>query len=390
MSVLTPVDVIAGMPLGSVSPVERAKEGAGRTGDPWSALEDVMVPVLAAPPLAVSFSGGRDSSLLLAVAASAAERYGLAPPIAITMRFRSAAGTEESDWQHLIVRSLGIVDWRIINLTDELDYLGPLSTPSLLQDGLRFPPNAHSIVPVSRALGGGTIVIGVGGDELLAAWRWRHRSAALRRPLRNGVLRGPRAAAVLAFGAAPTPVRRWVFQRRTSKELRAGNDGFGWLTPAGRRAVLAGLVDGENQPVHWADFIAWTAQRRATIEVKATVSRLAQVEGVDAFAPLLEPRVLAALATARNGRGWSNRTEAMIDIVGNRLPREILTRRSKASFVNAFWGPRSREFVRNWNGSGVDPELVDIEGLRKEWCSEQPDFRSTLLLQSAWLSGQDT
>jgi hypothetical protein len=124
--------------------------------------------------------------------------------------------------------------------------------------------------------------------------------------------------------------------------------------------------------------------------VKATVSRLAQVEGVDAFAPLLEPRVLAALATARNGRGWSNRTEAMIDIVGNRLPREILTRRSKASFVNAFWGPRSREFVRNWNGSGVDPELVDIEGLRKEWCSEQPDFRSTLLLQSAWLSGQDT
>ena len=78
----------------------------------------------------------------------------------------------------------------------------------------------------------------------------------------------------------------------------------------------------------------------------------------------------------------------MIDIAGDRLPLEILTRKTKASFVDVFWGPRTREFAQNWDGTGVDADLVDVEALRKEWCSERPDFRSTLLLQSAWLSGQ--
>ena len=127
MSELTPVDVIAGMPLGSVGQTQLpARKGMGRGTDPWSALEDVLVPLLALPPVAVSFSGGRDSSLLLAVAASAAKRHGLAAPIAITMRFPQAAGTEESRWQELVVRKLGIDDWRIISVGDDLDYLNAI------------------------------------------------------------------------------------------------------------------------------------------------------------------------------------------------------------------------------------------------------------------------
>ena len=309
-------------------------------------------------------------------------------PIAITMRFPQAAGTEESRWQELVVRKLGIDDWRIISVGDDLDYLNAIATSNLLRDGLSFAPNAHSIVPVSRALGSGTVVTGIGGDDLLAVWRWRWRLAALRRPWTDGLRRGPRTTAVLAFGTMPEPVRRWVFRRRTSRQLRDEAQGFRWLTPAGRRAVLPGLVDGENQPPHWGEFVHWTApttDHRRNKGNGQSIGRARRRQGIRAFARARSP---GGDRSRPRGKGWVNRSEAMIDIAGDRLPLEILTRKTKASFVDVFWGPRTREFAQNWDGTGVDADLVDVEALRKEWCSERPDFRSTLLLQSAWLSGQ--
>jgi asparagine synthase (glutamine-hydrolysing) len=121
------------------------------------------------------------------------------------------------------------------------------------------------------------------------------------------------------------------------------------------------------------------------VEMLASLHRLAQVEGVEASVPLLEPAVLSAIRTARGGRGWVSRSEAMMDIAQNRLPHEVLTRRSKAEFAEAFWGPRTRAFVEEWTGTGVDRSLVDIEALRTEWRAERPDFHSMLLLQEAWL-----
>lgn len=389
MSELTPADVLAGFPLGSVGlPALDMYDRAATPGDPWSALEEVLLPALAAPPLGVSFSGGRDSSLLLAVAVSAARRHGLPPPVAITMRFPHAADTDESEWQDVVVRSLGVVDREFVTPGAELDYLGPLATAGLNRHGLAFPPNGHFIVPVARALGQGTVVTGIGGDDLLATWRWRSRLAALRRPWADGIRRGPKAVHGVLLGAAPARVRRLVFERRLMRQLRRGREGFGWLTPAGHRAIRAGLVEAENQPVSWPGFIDWTSRQRSTIAVEEAVRRLARAEGVEASAPLLEPAVLAALAAARGGRGWVSRSEAMIDIVGDRLPAEVATRKSKASFVHAFWGPQARAFAAGWDGSGVDPERVDVDALRAEWCSARPDFRSTLLLQSAWLNTQ--
>jgi hypothetical protein len=381
---LSPVDVIAGVPLGPARPM--AVDTPGQPTDPWSALEQALVPALAAPPLAVSFSGGRDSSLLLAVAMSAARLHGLPPPVAITMRFPHAVGSQESDWQELVIRELGVADWEVLELNRELDYLGPIASLGLERDGLHFPPNGHSNVPVARALGRGTVITGVGGDELLGAWRWRGRSAALRRS--PDVSMNARALGSVVLGGAPGSLRRLVFRTRLLAQLRHGRDGYSWLTPAGRRAVLPGLVDAEDQPVRWGDYVHWIARRRRAVENLGSLRRLGLVEGVDIRAPLFEPTVLAALAAARGGQGWANRTEAMRDIVGDRLPDEVVTRRSKASFVDVFWGVQTRSFAESWDGTGVDDHLVDAAALQAEWCSEQPDFRSTLLLQSAWLTGR--
>jgi hypothetical protein len=192
----------------------------------------------------------------------------------------------------------------------------------------------------------------------------------------------------VVLGGAPSSLRRLVFRTRIAKELHHGRNGYSWLTPAGRRAVLPGMVDAQDEPVRWGDYVHWTARRRRSLENLASLHRLGLVEGVDIRAPLFEPTVLAALAAVRGGRGWANRTEAMTDIVGDRLPNEVVTRRTKASFVDVFWGAQTRSFAESWDGTGVDDHLVDATALQAEWRSEQPDFRSTLLLQSAWLNGR--
>src|SRR5438874_582354 len=55
--------------------------------DPLTALERACLPALERPPCVVSFSGGLDSSVVLAAAGRAARRAGLAEPIPVTHRF---------------------------------------------------------------------------------------------------------------------------------------------------------------------------------------------------------------------------------------------------------------------------------------------------------------
>lgn len=184
---------------------------AGRT--PRQALEDVLTEALAAPPCFVAFSGGRDSSLVLAVAADVARRRGLPAPIAVTERFPGHDAAEDDQWQELMVRHLALEEWIRFDATAEVDLLGERAKASLRRFGLLWPPLAHTrawFVPelvgcprsasetsaagsasetsaaaagssgdvVDRARPGarcvtpaGTLVDGEGGDELLGARR---------------------------------------------------------------------------------------------------------------------------------------------------------------------------------------------------------------------------
>jgi asparagine synthase (glutamine-hydrolysing) len=75
-------------------------------------------------------------------------------------------------------------------------------------------------------------------------------------------------------------------------------------------------------------------------------------------------------------------------LFGTLLPRQILERSSKTGFDEAFWRAPSREFAARWDGRGVDERLVDADALAAEWSSPEPDPRSFLLAQAAWLAQQ--
>lgn len=86
-------------------------------------------------------------------------------------------------------------------------------------------------------------------------------------------------------------------------------------------------------------------------------------------------------------RGPLDRTTALRSVFSDVLADEVLARRSKATFNEAFISDHSREFAAHWTGSGVDEQLVNPDRLTEEWRSERPDARSLLLMQAAWLAG---
>src|SRR5690242_21596158 len=92
--------------------------GAGGT------LKDAVREAVLSGPTFVSFSGGRDSSAVLAAATSVARREGLSLPIPVTIRASEAPESDESDWQETVVRHLGVENWIKVEIDDELDAVG--------------------------------------------------------------------------------------------------------------------------------------------------------------------------------------------------------------------------------------------------------------------------
>jgi asparagine synthase (glutamine-hydrolysing) len=78
----------------------------------------------------------------------------------------------------------------------------------------------------------------------------------------------------------------------------------------------------------------------------------------------------------------------MTHLFGDLLPRAVLQRTSKATFERAVFTERGRDFAAQWNGSGVDSDLVDPEVLRDIWLSDRPDGGTMVLMQQAWLASQ--
>ena len=176
-----------------------------RAGSPIHAppLNSVVREALLRPPCGVAFSGGRDSSVVLAVAAHVARRDGLAAPIPITKVFPDVPTTEESSWQELVIRHLRLHDWELVSIDDELDLVGPLATANLVEHGVVWPPMIHGDIPVLERLGGGTLIDGEGGDEVLG-------------------VAAHRIAPVAGLPRAPRPVQ-WRRVRRSARGPGAGS-----------------------------------------------------------------------------------------------------------------------------------------------------------------------
>ena len=375
---LTPLDIASGVVLGHEPAPDKSEEpaeawnGAG----PIAALERAILPALLRPPCLVSFSGGCDSSAVLGVAARLARREGLPLPIPATNRFPEVSTSDESKWQELVVDHVGVDDWVKLEFRDELDAVGPIAGRTLRRHGLLWPFNTHFHVPLLEAARGGSLLTGVGGDEVLSRSRWERASAVMTAQ----VVPVPRDVLRVGFAVSPRVVRARVLRKRIPA-------GFPWLREeACRQVTAAWAAEAAAEPMRWRPRFRWLRgirYRKASMSSLAVVAADADVRMVH---PLSDARFSAALAYLPRRRRFSNRNQAMQLLFSDVLPREILVRRTKAWFDAAFFNRHSESLVETWQGEAVDPELVDRRELRAVWTSPQPDARTFTLLQAAWLA----
>jgi hypothetical protein len=68
------------------------------------------------------------------------------------------------------------------------------------------------------------------------------------------------------------------------------------------------------------------------------------------------------------------------------LDDTILSRVSKATFAGVYWGPASRQFAEDWDGTGIPVRWVDVDALRAAWRAPTPVYGTALPLHAAWLA----
>jgi len=370
---MSPLERAVDSPSGDTSAGELPPPEADRT--PLEALERSLVPALESTPCVVSFSGGRDSSAVLAAAVGVARRLGLPLPVPVTIRVVGRPEADEAGWQELVIRHLGLEDWQIIPQGEELDLLGPPAKTALRRYGPLHPSQAFTQLPLFEVAASGSFLTGWDGDGLFGTWQYEGPAALLTRRQKPA----PRDVLRLAKGLSPPPLRR--------RWLRRVAPSFPWLRPAAQAEHDAAWARGMAlEPLRWDRRVAWYARRRAVHGVMDTAARLAAASSTEVFHPLLDPPFLSALAHAGGRSGLGGRTAVMRAVFGGVLPDEVLSRESKADFTLAYWGEHSREFARAWNGRGVAGDLVDPDALRKAWLAPVPHHASAALLQQAWLT----
>jgi hypothetical protein len=374
---LTPLELACGFALGADLPVAELSPTGG--SDVRAALAAEIAPLLQRSPCVVSFSGGRDSSAVLAIATLTARDQGLPDPIPVTLRFADVASTQESCWQEAVVTHLGLRDWQRIDIGDELDLLGDVATGVLRRHGLLWPPNAYLHEPILQHAVGGALLSGLDGDGLFGTWRWARMQALLRARVRPR-----RQDAVRAVGfLTPYAVRRRL--PRGSAPVQAAP----WVRPMTRGAIVSLVRDeAAREPRRFDRRVAWYVRRRYLRLTVAGLEAIASDHDVQVASPLLGSAFLSALARRGGAAGFGVRSAAMDALFGDLLPDTVVRRPTKAEFGRSVWRERARAFAASWAGHGVDPTAVDADALREEWRLENPLFGAGTLLHAAWLSSQ--
>lgn len=371
---LTSLDIATGTMIGSCrrpGPLP-ASDASAR-----AELEREIMPALLRPPCLVSFSGGRDSSAVLAVAVDLARREGLALPIPATNVFPKAVHANETVWQDRVVAHLRIRDWLRLEHDNELDVLGPYARRVMLRHGLLLPFNVHFHLPLLDAARGGSLLTGVGGDELFTA-SCRARPALSGRPRLL-----PRDLARFAVLRAPTAVGSAVWARRNPVEIP-------WLHRDAGRAVAGALARmALDEPRSLRRRLTWWRGLRYLNDGRLGLALTAADADVRLVHPFLGPAVWAATGREAAPHGFQNRSDAMRRLFSDLLPDDLLSRSSKAHFNEAFWTDTARAFARGWNRTGVPVEHVDADALYHHWNSPEPLAQSFTLLQAAWLGAVD-
>ncbi len=347
----------------------------GTHASPRQVLDQILVRHLTRSPCMIAFSGGRDSSVLLAAAVSAARREGLPLPIPITLSYPGAPDADEAQWQRQVLDHLGLTERVLLVVHDEHDALGPVATQLLLRHGTVWPPNFAPTWRMMDAARGGVLLTGEGGDEVFGLKRITPLTKVLKARGRADRRVYPYAVRALA----PASLRRRA-------ALRQGYRRFWLREPVEALLAQRDADDVEAYDLH-AGRHAWQfAARRCARRGNDTMRALGAEIDVDYVQTFAAPDFVAAVAHAAGFWGWTGRTATMRQLFGDLLPRAVLERRTKATFTNAVFTDHTREFARQWNGEGVDSALVDPEALRDNWLSESPHAPTMTLLQQAWLA----
>jgi asparagine synthase (glutamine-hydrolysing) len=380
---MSPLEVAWGYVAGGTLPAEPAVPSAARqpsSRTPVEALEDALRPALRRHPCLIEFSGGRDSSLVLAIAVRLARREGLPEPVAFTQRFPGIPETDETEWQELVVAHLGVTEWERVSITDEVDLLGPVSQRSLLRHGVVWPATAHTRGALLVRAAGGAVVTGEGGDEVFGP----RRLTPLRALQARKVPFNPHTLRYVALALAPQPVRRRAMQGMYQRTL-----GVTWLREEALSALTRALAaDAAAEPMEWRRAVRRHLRTRTVRSGLATLDSLAREADVASFHPLLDTAFVDALCRAGGRSGYLDRTATLRALFGDHLPEAVLTRTTKATFGRAAFNEYSRAFVAQWNGDGIDGDLVDVDALRAVWRAEVPHGMSYALLQASWLAAQ--
>jgi hypothetical protein len=374
----TPLEVASGVVMGGDATARLPETHL----HPRAAFDAALLDALQRPPCVVSFSGGRDSSAVLAAAVVVAHRESLPAPVALSQRFPGDPAAEESEWQEQVIRFTGVQDWERVDMVD-VDLLGHSGREELGRLGLVYPANAFVHAPIAERAAGGTLVTGVGGDEAMtASARW----VRLNRVMAGQARPGRRVLKDAAAAFLPASLRKVAVRRREHFDPVVP-----WLRPEPARAIRRQWEkEVFGSPVRFDRLIeAFYGSRSRKLGLQ-TLDVLARSRDARSVHPFGDARFLSAMARHYSRVGPLSRGHAMHDLFADVLPAEVLQRRGKASFNKAFWGPRTRSFVAGWDGRGVDSSLVDVDALTRIWRGPADDYRSYMLLQLAWLSSRST
>jgi hypothetical protein len=367
----TPLETAAGLVFGLDPGAQPLPARVDAT--PQQALRTATRAALRRPPCVVAFSGGRDSSALLALAVDVARKEALPLPIPVTLRFPGVADADETQWQELVISHLGLDDWVRLEFGDELDYVGPWAQRVLTKHGVLWPANDYVDLPLLEQAGTGSFIDGVDGDSVFSSGYLR-----LMQTLR-GRRKPGRTALRQARFLLKTPAGKRSHAYRHSLRLP-------WLTPAAQHEMSELLADEfAAEPFSYAERLRWYHRSRYLGALQWTTQLFAAETGTAVVRPLLDPTFLSALAQTVGAFRFRGRTEMLRWLFGELLPAPVVARSTKASFPH-YWGDASRTLAADWQGEGVDTDYVDPEALRRTWADDRIDHRSALLIQTIWLA----
>lgn len=114
--------------------------------------------------------------------------------------------------------ALAISEWEQLQAGDDLDLIGPIAQRVLTRYGILSPFNVHLHLPILEKASGGSLLTGLGGDQILSRWR-APRPRTLLNTLRAAAP-GCLAAAVRQYRHDPFPWLRQGAARRVIRMLR--------------------------------------------------------------------------------------------------------------------------------------------------------------------------